>query len=99
MSTAPGYFHRRIGAAVAAIAAVVVTSYGIADGIRPEGPHAAPSVRQQRCYDSAGEALIWPLGVNRREEGARDDARGCYWGWDPTGWGTRARSVSDDGSH
>jgi UrcA family protein len=36
---------RRIGAAVAAVAAVAVTTFGLADGIRPEARGAPPSVR------------------------------------------------------
>ena len=44
MNTPPGYFHRRVGAAIAAIAAVAVTTYGIADGIRPDARTAPPSV-------------------------------------------------------
>ncbi len=59
MSTAPGHVHRRIGAAVAAVAAVVVTTYGIADGIRPQAHHAPPSVK----VGYAGLDLSQPQGA------------------------------------
>ena len=59
MSTAPGYFHRRVGAAVAAVAAFVVTTYGIADGIRPDARTAPPSV----AVTYAGLDLSQPAGA------------------------------------